>query len=323
MSGGWSARDASSALAVRPGRAGWHSASHVASPVRRRPTVPSGSRPLRCSPWSRCGLAGCGVGEPRSIDPPGVDELEIPTPSPDPADFVRAIDNPWLPLRAGQHLALRRSSRAARSPRRSRSRVTEDTRDGRRGRPTTVVHDVVRDADGAVDRGHLRLLRPGPRRQRLVVRRGHRAFEAAAARRVLGGRRRRRPGRAGHAGDARAWATATARRTPRASPRTAPRCSALGGDPSASGPRLRRDARHHARWSRASRSTSSTQRASAWSVEEGETETVTLVSSGPRQRAASVGAAHLGAAVLAVVLDRPAPAAVRAAGSAAAGPAGA
>lgn len=45
--------------------------------------------------------AGCGLGEPRSIDPAGVDGLEIPTPTPIPADFVRAIDNPYLPLVAG------------------------------------------------------------------------------------------------------------------------------------------------------------------------------------------------------------------------------
>ena len=49
------------------------------------------------------GLAatGCSVGVPRSIDPAGVDGLEIPTPSPDPADFVPVIDNPFLPLVAG------------------------------------------------------------------------------------------------------------------------------------------------------------------------------------------------------------------------------
>lgn len=44
---------------------------------------------------------GCGVGEPRSLGPAGVDGLEIPTPSPAPADFVREIDNPYLPLVAG------------------------------------------------------------------------------------------------------------------------------------------------------------------------------------------------------------------------------
>lgn len=45
-------------------------------------------------------LGGC-VGEPPSIDPSGVDELQIPTPSPDPADFVATVDNPWFPLEAG------------------------------------------------------------------------------------------------------------------------------------------------------------------------------------------------------------------------------
>lgn len=41
--------------------------------------------------------SGCSAGKPRSIDPAGVDGLEIPTPAPDAADFVREIDNPWLP----------------------------------------------------------------------------------------------------------------------------------------------------------------------------------------------------------------------------------
>ncbi len=45
-------------------------------------------------------LNGC-VGEPPSIDPSGVDELQIPTPSPDPADFVAVVDNPWFPLEPG------------------------------------------------------------------------------------------------------------------------------------------------------------------------------------------------------------------------------
>jgi hypothetical protein len=46
-------------------------------------------------------LAGCSVGEPRPVGPAGVDGLEIPTASPDPGDFVRVIDNPYLPLAAG------------------------------------------------------------------------------------------------------------------------------------------------------------------------------------------------------------------------------
>jgi len=44
--------------------------------------------------------AGCGTESPQSR-PAGVDELVIPTPSPDPADFVRGVDNPWLPLTPG------------------------------------------------------------------------------------------------------------------------------------------------------------------------------------------------------------------------------
>ncbi len=46
-------------------------------------------------------LAGCSVGEPRSIGTAGVDGLEIPTSSPDPRDFVEVIDNPFLPLAPG------------------------------------------------------------------------------------------------------------------------------------------------------------------------------------------------------------------------------
>ncbi len=34
-------------------------------------------------------------------DPSGVDELVIPTPSPDPGDFAARITNPWLPLYPG------------------------------------------------------------------------------------------------------------------------------------------------------------------------------------------------------------------------------
>jgi hypothetical protein len=42
-------------------------------------------------------LAGCrSYSDP--APPTGVDELEVPTPSPDPADFVDAVDNPWFVL---------------------------------------------------------------------------------------------------------------------------------------------------------------------------------------------------------------------------------
>jgi hypothetical protein len=44
--------------------------------------------------------AGCG-GAPGTIGPSGVDELTIPTPDPDPADFVSGVDSTWFPLPAG------------------------------------------------------------------------------------------------------------------------------------------------------------------------------------------------------------------------------
>lgn len=51
------------------------------------------------------GLGGCAYpGEPSP--PAGVDELTIPTPSPDPDDFVAEVDNPWLALTPGRSLTL-------------------------------------------------------------------------------------------------------------------------------------------------------------------------------------------------------------------------
>jgi hypothetical protein len=43
---------------------------------------------------------GCSDASPDS-PPSGIDELQIPTPSPDPDDFVRGVDNPWLALGPG------------------------------------------------------------------------------------------------------------------------------------------------------------------------------------------------------------------------------
>lgn len=45
-------------------------------------------------------LSGCSDSS-LSVDPSGVDGLVVPTPSPDPADFVTRVDNPWLPLASG------------------------------------------------------------------------------------------------------------------------------------------------------------------------------------------------------------------------------
>ncbi|MFC5727680.1 MULTISPECIES: hypothetical protein [Nocardioides] len=46
------------------------------------------------------GATGCGSASPPS-PPTGVDGLVIPTPGPDPADFVPTVDNPWFPLVPG------------------------------------------------------------------------------------------------------------------------------------------------------------------------------------------------------------------------------
>jgi hypothetical protein len=42
-------------------------------------------------------VAGCGAASSPS-PPAGVDGLVVPTPSPDPDDFVAGVDNPWFPL---------------------------------------------------------------------------------------------------------------------------------------------------------------------------------------------------------------------------------
>ena len=45
-------------------------------------------------------VSGCGAGVEK-VPVTGVDGLVVPTPSPDPADFVPTIDNPWLPYAVG------------------------------------------------------------------------------------------------------------------------------------------------------------------------------------------------------------------------------
>lgn len=48
-------------------------------------------------------LAASGCGTASAPSPPaGVDELVIPTPSPDPSDFTAVVDNPWLALPADE-----------------------------------------------------------------------------------------------------------------------------------------------------------------------------------------------------------------------------
>ena len=54
-----------------------------------------------CSVLLLTACGGAGQANPEKIGPRGVDELVIPTPDPDPADFVDGVDNPWLPLQPG------------------------------------------------------------------------------------------------------------------------------------------------------------------------------------------------------------------------------
>lgn len=91
-------------------------------------------------------LSGCGSASEPS-PPTGVDELEIPTPSLTPSDFVAGIDNPLLPLAPGNTWVYEATSEDGEET------ITVTVLDETRtvgGVTATVVHDVVTDADGEV-----------------------------------------------------------------------------------------------------------------------------------------------------------------------------
>jgi hypothetical protein len=96
-------------------------------------------------------LTGCsaaGEANPEKVGPRGVDELTIPTPSPDPADFVASVDNPWLPLEPGRTWTYDVSaSRATRLEVR-----VEDAPQTVAGVACVVVHTTATDATGRVVR---------------------------------------------------------------------------------------------------------------------------------------------------------------------------
>jgi hypothetical protein len=91
-------------------------------------------------------LAGCGSA-PGTTDPGGVDGLVIPTPTPDPADFVARIDNPYLPLVPGTTWTYEATGVDVAET--ITVTVTDQTRVVA-GVTTTVVHDEVVEADGAL-----------------------------------------------------------------------------------------------------------------------------------------------------------------------------
>jgi hypothetical protein len=90
-------------------------------------------------------VSGCGSA-PQKSPPAGVDGLEIPTPSADPDDFVEGIDNPYLPLRPGSRWVYQSRNLDQET---TTVTVTRDTREVQ-GVTTTVVHDLVKGADGTV-----------------------------------------------------------------------------------------------------------------------------------------------------------------------------
>jgi len=91
-------------------------------------------------------LAGCGSASEPS-PPSGVDELVIPSPSLDPADFVEGVDNPWLPLVPGSEWHYRATT--AVEPGTITVTVLDETREIQ-GVTATVVQEVVRDREGEV-----------------------------------------------------------------------------------------------------------------------------------------------------------------------------
>jgi hypothetical protein len=97
-----------------------------------------------CALTTACG----GGGQPAPYDATGVDELEIPTPSPDPADFVDTVDNPLLPLTPGStwRYEVREGVDVVET---IEVTVLEETRTVA-GVTATVVSDVVTDAGGEV-----------------------------------------------------------------------------------------------------------------------------------------------------------------------------
>ena len=174
-----------------------------------------------CSP--RPATAPARAARPRST-PSGVDGLVVPTPAADPGDFVDGVDNPWLPLVPGHRCWTYRAT--GDDGRAADHRHASPTGPGWCGR---AHRRRPRRVTGRPRRGssrNLRLVRAGPRRQRLVLRRGHHGVRRAAA---PDPRARGRPAstvpRPGwRCRPTRASATATPRSTLPAWPRTRPRC---------------------------------------------------------------------------------------------------
>lgn len=94
------------------------------------------------------GLSAC-AGGPPTISPSGVDGLTIPTPSPNPSDFVVGVDNPWFPLETGARWSYRLAADGGRhtllAEVTGRTRVVD-------GVTSTGLHRVEHDGRGRVVR---------------------------------------------------------------------------------------------------------------------------------------------------------------------------
>ena len=87
------------------------------------------------------------AGGPPTIPTSGVDELQIPTPSADPEDFVDHVDNRWFPLEPGTTWTYRTSGDGG-----DRTEVVAVTGRTRvvQGVTSTVVRDVIAGDNGKV-----------------------------------------------------------------------------------------------------------------------------------------------------------------------------
>src|SRR6478672_12331352 len=86
-------------------------------------------------------------GGPPTVAPSGVDELQIPTPTPDPSDFVDRVDNRWFPLHPGTVWTYRTTGDLG--ERTEVVTVTDRTRVVQ-GVTTTLVRDVLAGDNGKV-----------------------------------------------------------------------------------------------------------------------------------------------------------------------------
>jgi len=94
-------------------------------------------------------LTGCGSASEPS-PPTGIDQLVVPTPSLDAADFVAGIDNPWLPLAPGNEWDYRETS--GNGPTTVTVTVLDETREVQGVAATVVQRDVVDQRGRVVDR---------------------------------------------------------------------------------------------------------------------------------------------------------------------------